>query len=112
MDTNTIMILVILAALLIAFVVLRGRGSSKARSDFSAPTAPLPESMPAAPAAPAVSAAASAPQVEAGIPPEVVAAITAAIYAMGSGRYVLKAVRRADRSVWAQAGAADVTAPF
>ena len=40
------------------------------------------------------------------------AAITAAIYAMGSGRYVLKAVRRADRSVWAQAGAADVTAPF
>ena len=40
MDTNTIMILVILAALLIAFVVLRGRGSSKARSDFSAPHRP------------------------------------------------------------------------
>ena len=60
----------------------------------------------AAPAAP------RAPQVEAGIPPEVVAVIAAAVCAMGGGKYTLRAVRRADRSAWARAGALDVTEPF
>ena len=66
---------------------------------------------PPAPKAP-VPAAPRAPQVEAGIPPEVVAVIAAAVCAMGGGKYTLKAVRRADRSAWARAGAFDVTEPF
>ena len=49
---------------------------------------------------------------EAGIPPEVVAVIAAAVCAMGGGKYTLRAVRRADRSAWARAGALDVTEPF
>ena len=56
-------------------------------------------------------AAAPAPQVEAGIPGDVVAAIMAAIHAMGNGKYTLKAVRRS-KNGWGNAGVNDTTAPF
>ena len=63
-------------------------------------------------AAPAAAPAkAAAPQVEAGIPGDVVAAIMAAIYSMGNGKYVLKAVRRG-KNGWGKAGVNDTTAPF
>ena len=55
--------------------------------------------------------AAAAPQVEQGIPADVVAAIMAAIYSMGNGKYVLKAVRRG-KNGWGKAGVNDTTAPF
>ena len=53
----------------------------------------------------------SAPQVEEGIPGDVVAAIMAAIHAMGNGKYTLKAVRRG-KNGWGKAGVNDTTAPF
>ena len=56
-------------------------------------------------------AAAPAPQVEEGIPGDVVAAIMAAIHAMGNGKYTLKAVRRG-KNGWGKAGVNDTTAPF
>ena len=66
----------------------------------------------AAPAAkPAAAQAPAAPQVEQGIPADVVAAIMAAIYSMGNGKYVLKAVRRG-KNGWGKAGVNDTTAPF
>ena len=49
--------------------------------------------------------------VEQGIPADVVAAIMAAIYSMGNGKYVLKAVRRG-KNGWGKAGVNDTTAPF
>ena len=54
---------------------------------------------------------APAPQVEEGIPGDVVAAIMAAIHAMGNGKYTLKAVRRG-KNGWGKAGVNDTTAPF
>ena len=56
-------------------------------------------------------AAAPAPQVEEGIPGDVIAAIMAAIHAMGNGKYTLKAVRRS-KNGWGNAGVNDTTAPF
>ena len=58
-----------------------------------------------------VQQAAPAPQVEEGIPGDVVAAIMAAIHAMGNGKYTLKAVRRG-KNGWGKAGVNDTTAPF
>mgnify|MGYP000634613291 CR=1 FL=1 len=40
-----------------------------------------------------------------------IAAIMAAIHAMGNGKYTLKAVRRAANG-WSKAGVNDTTAPF
>ena len=65
----------------------------------------------AKPAAAPVQQAAPAPLVEEGIPGDVVAAIMAAIHAMGNGKYTLKAVRRAANG-WSKAGVNDTTAPF
>ena len=62
-------------------------------------------------AAAPVQQAAPAPQVEEGIPGDVVAAIMAAIHAMGNGKYTLKAVRRG-KNGWGKAGVNDTTAPF
>ena len=59
----------------------------------------------------AAKAAAPAPVVEEGIPGDVVAAIMAAIHAMGNGKYTLKAVRRSQNG-WGKAGVNDTTAPF
>ena len=71
--------------------------------------AKAPAAKPAAPVQQA--AAAPAPQVEEGIPGDVVAAIMAAIHAMGNGKYTLKAVRRS-KNGWGNAGVNDTTAPF
>jgi Na+-transporting methylmalonyl-CoA/oxaloacetate decarboxylase gamma subunit len=64
----------------------------------------------------AAPAAADAPEVEEGIPGEIVAAIAAAVYAMGNGKYTLRAVHRAansdGRGAWGRAGTSDTTAPF
>lgn len=114
MDTNTILTIVIAVVGLAVglFALNRSRSSSGASEarPAEAPAMPAPPApkapTPAAPRAPQV------PQVEAGIPPEVVAVIAAAVCAMGGGKYTLKAVRRADRSAWARAGALDVTEPF
>ena len=59
----------------------------------------------------AAAKAAPAPVVEEGIPGDVVAAIMAAIHAMGNGKYTLKAVRRS-KNGWGKAGVNDTTAPF
>ena len=110
MDTNTILTIVIaVVGLAVGLFALNRSRSSSGASEARPAEAPA---MPAPPAPKAASAAPRAPQVEAGIPPEVVAVIAAAVYAMGGGKYTLKAVRRADRSAWARAGAFDVTEPF
>lgn len=111
MDSNTILTIVIaVVGLAVAlFALNRSRSSSDASEARPAEAPAMPA--PPAPKAP-VPAAPRAPQVEAGIPPEVVAVIAAAVCAMGGGKYTLKAVRRADRSAWARAGAFDVTEPF
>jgi hypothetical protein len=67
-------------------------------------------------AAPVAAAKPAEPDVEEGIPGDVVAAIAAAIAAIGNGKYTLHAVRRAGhaggRGVWGKAGTSDTTAPF
>lgn len=96
--------------LLMAIITLEGKifdAMNGKKADAKA--APKNDAKPAAPVKPA--AAAPAPQVEAGIPGDVVAAIMAAITAMGNGKYVLKAVRRGNNS-WGKAGVSDTTAPF
>ena len=45
------------------------------------------------------------------VPGDVIAAIMAAIHAMGNGKYTLKAVRRS-KNGWGNAGVNDTTAPF
>ena len=82
-----------------------GKKKVAAKAAASKPAAP------AKPAAPVQQAAAPAPQVEEGIPGDVVAAIMAAIHAMGNGKYTLKAVRRGTNG-WGKAGVNDTTAPF
>ena len=77
--------------------------------DAAKEAAKAPAVQPAAPVQQA--AAAPAPQVEEGIPGDVIAAIMAAIHAMGNGKYTLKAVRRS-KNGWGNAGVNDTTAPF
>ena len=104
----------LILVLLMAIITLEGKifdamNGKKAAAKAAAPKA---AAKPAAPAAkPAAAQAPAAPQVEQGIPAEVVAAIMAAIYSMGNGKYVLKAVRRG-RNGWGKAGVNDTTAPF
>lgn len=63
-------------------------------------------------------ASASAPVVEDGIPQEVVAAISAAVYAMDGGAGVVRSITKktgspiTTRNPWAQAAVADNTRPF
>ena len=95
--TGIVLVFLILV-LLMAIITLEGKifdamNSKKAAAKAASaakPAAPVKQA--AAPAA--APAKAAAPQVEAGIPGDVVAAIMAAIYSMGNGKYVLKAVRR------------------
>ena len=86
--------------------------SAKSAADNPKKAAKPAAQAPAAkPAAAPVQQAAPAPQVEEGIPGDVVAAIMAAIHAMGNGKYTLKAVRRG-KNGWGKAGVNDTTAPF
>ena len=111
--TGIVLVFAILV-LLMAIITLEGKifdaMNGKKAVAKAAPKAPAAK--PAAPAAkPAAAQAPAAPQVEQGIPADVVAAIMAAIYSMGNGKYVLKAVRRG-KNGWGKAGVNDTTAPF
>lgn len=83
----------------------------------------LNSSAPSAPPAPKVQSAsiaapAPAPAVEAGIPGEVVAAISAAIFSMEGGQAVVREIRRmpqaggSRRGAWGDAGVIQSTRPF
>ena len=110
--TGIVLVFLILV-LLMAIITLEGKifdamnGKKAAAKAASAAKPAAPVKQAAAPAP----AKAAAPQVEAGIPGDVVAAIMAAIYSMGIGKYVLKAVRRGANG-WGKAGVNDTTAPF
>ena len=110
--TGIVLVFLILV-LLMAIITLEGKifdamnGKKAAAKAASAAKPAAPVKQAAAPAP----AKAAARQVEAGIPGDVVAAIMAAIYSMGNGKYVLKAVRRG-KNGWGKAGVNDTTAPF
>ena len=108
--TGIVLVFLILV-LLMAIIALEGKifDSMAAKKKAAKEAAQAPAA--AKPAAPVQQAAAPAPQVEEGIPGEVVAAIMAAIHAMGNGKYTLKAVRRG-KNGWGKAGVNDTTAPF
>ena len=107
--TGIVLVFLILV-LLMAIITLEGKifdgMNARKAAAKAAPKAPA-----AKPAAPVQQAAAPAPVVEEGIPGDVVAAIMAAIHAMGNGKYTLKAVRRS-KNGWGKAGVNDTTAPF
>ena len=100
------LILVLLMAIITLegkiFDAMNGKKAVAKAASAAKPAAPVKQAAAPAPAK------AAAPQVEAG---DVVAAIMAAIYSMGNGKYVLKAVRRG-KNGWGKAGVNDTTAPF
>ena len=104
--TGIVLVFAILV-LLMLIIMLEGKifDGMAAKKKAAKTAAQAPAAKPAAAQAPA------APQVEQGIPGDVVAAIMAAIHAMGNGKYTLKAVRRAANG-WSKAGVNDTTAPF
>ena len=110
--TGIVLVFLILV-LLMAIITLEGKifDSMNAKKKAAAKAAASKPAAPAKPAAPVQQAAAPAPQVEEGIPGDVVAAIMAAIHAMGNGKYTLRAVRRGTNG-WGKAGVNDTTAPF
>ena len=111
--TGIVLVFLILV-LLMAIITLEGKifDSMNAKKKAAKEAAKAPAAQPAAPVQQAAAAAAApAPQVEEGIPGDVVAAIMAAIHAMGNGKYTLKAVRRS-KNGWGNAGVNDTTAPF
>lgn len=113
--TITGMVLVFLILILLALIIqLEGKIFDRV-SGKKQPAAPVQQPAAPAPARPAPAAvqkaAAPAPQVGEGVSGEVIAAIMAAIYAMGGGKYTIKAVRRG-RNNWGKAGINDTTAPF
>ena len=108
--TGIVLVFLILV-LLMAIITLEGKifDSMNAKKKAAKEAAKAPAAKPTAPVQQA--AAAPAPQVEEGIPGDVVAAIMAAIHAMGNGKYTLRAVRRS-KNGWGNAGVNDTTAPF
>ena len=108
--TGIVLVFLILI-LLMAIITLEGKifDSMNAKKKAAKEAAKAPAAQPAAPVQQA--AAAPAPQVEEGIPGDVIAAIMAAIHAMGNGKYTLKAVCRS-KNGWGNAGVNDTTAPF
>jgi len=108
--TGIVLVFLILI-LLMAIITLEGKifDSMNAKKKAAKEAAKAPAVQPAAPVQQA--AAAPAPQVEEGIPGDVIAAIMAAIHAMGNGKYTLKAVRRS-KNGWGNVGVNDTTAPF
>ena len=111
--TGIVLVFLILV-LLMAIITLEGKifDSMNAKKKAAKEAAKAPAAQLAAPVQQAAAAAAApAPQVEEGIPGDVVAAIMAAIHAMGNGKYTLKAVRRS-KNGWGNAGVNDTTAPF
>ena len=111
--TGIVLVFLILI-LLMTIITLEGKifDSMNAKKKAAKEAAKAPAAQPAAPVQQAAAAAvAPAPQVEEGIPGDVIAAIMAAIHAMGNGKYTLKAVRRS-KNGWGNAGVNDTTAPF
>ena len=111
--TGIVLVFLILV-LLMAIITLEGKiFDGLGKKKVAAKAAASKPAAPAKPAAPVQQAAAPAPapRAEAGTPGDVVAAIMAAIYSMGNGKYVLKAVRRG-KNGWGKAGVNDTTAPF
>ena len=110
--TGIVLVFLILV-LLMAIITLEGKifDSMDAKKKAAKAAEKAAKAAPAAKPAAAQPAAAPAPQVEEGIPGDVVAAIMAAIYAMGNGKYTLRAVRRG-KNGWGKAGVNDTTAPF
>ena len=108
--TGIVLVFLILI-LLMAIITLEGKifDSMNAKKKAAKEAAKAPVAQPAAPVQQAADA--PAPQVEEGIPGDVIAAIMAAIHAMGNGKYTLKAVRRS-KNGWGNAGVNDTTAPF
>ena len=108
--TSITLVFAMLVALCL-IITLEGKifDSMNAKKKAAKEVAKAPAVQPAAPVQQA--AAAPAPQVEEGIPGDVIAAIMAAIHAMGNGKYTLKAVRRS-KNGWGNAGVNDTTAPF
>ena len=108
---NGIELVFLILILLMAIITLEGKifDSMNAKKKAAKEAAKAPAAQPAALVQQA--AAAPAPQVEEGIPGDVIAAIMAAIHAMGNGKYTLKAVRRS-KNGWGNAGVNDTTAPF
>ena len=107
--TSITLVFAMLVALCL-IITLEGKifdGMAAKKKAAKEPAAPKAAAKPAAP----VQQAAPAPVVEEGIPGDVVAAIMAAIHAMGNGKYTLKAVRRGTNG-WGKAGVNDTTAPF
>ena len=107
--TGIVLVFAILV-LLMAIVTLEGKIFDGMNVKKAAAKAAVQRAHEAKPAA-TVQKAAPAPGVEERIPGYVVAAIMAAIHAMGNGKYTLKAVRRS-RNGWSKAGVNDTTAPF
>ncbi|WP_288528093.1 OadG family protein [uncultured Eubacterium sp.] len=86
--------------------------AKKMQSDMEAALSKASESVPAPAPVPT-----SAPVIEEGISGEVVAAISAAVYAMEGGSAVIRSVSRkaspvSTRNPWAQAAVVDNTRPF
>ena len=108
--TSITLVFAMLVALCL-IITLEGKifDSMNAKKKAAKEAAKAPAVQPAAPVQQA--AAAPAPQVEEGFPGDVIAAIMAAIHAMGNGKYTLKAVRRS-KNGWGNAGVNDTTAPF
>ena len=110
--TGIVLVFLILV-LLMAIITLEGKifDSMNAKKKAAKEAEKAAKAASVKPAAAPVQQAAPAPQVEEGIPGDVVAAIMAAIHAMGNGKYTLKAVRRG-KNGWGKAGVNDTTAPF
>ena len=110
--TGIVLVFLILI-LLMAIITLEGKifDSMDAKKKAAKEAEKAAKAAPAVKPAAAVQPAAPAPQVEEGIPGDVVAAIMAAIHAMGNGKYTLRAVRRS-KNGWGNAGVNDTTAPF
>ena len=97
--TGIVLVFAILV-LLMLIIMLEGKifdGMAAKKKAAKEPAAPKAAAKPAAP----VQQTAPAPVVEEGIPGDVVAAIMAAIHAMGNGKYTLRAVRRGTNG-WCQ----------
>ena len=120
-STSVVLVFALLVALCI-IVMLEGKlfdllskkreNAARAQLAQSAPAAPKAAAPAPAPAAPA------APAVEAGIPGEVVAAISAAVYCLEGSAVTVRSVRRlpqpaaSRRGAWGDAGVRQNTQPF
>ena len=103
--------------ILIVVILIQGKiftALDKKKKDKEAQETTKQAAAPVAAPAPAAQQPAPAPAVEQGIPPEVVAAIVAAVSAATGGEYTLRSVTTAKRGrgSWGLAGVIQSTEPF